>query len=49
MCPACIASAILMAGGLMTGGGVAALVIKISRSKESGKESHLEQSNEKEK
>jgi hypothetical protein len=49
MCPACIASAILMAGGLMTGGGVAAFVIKISRLKLSGKESQLEQSNEKEK
>ena len=49
MCPACIASALLMAGGLMTGGGVAALVIKLSRSKEAVKGIHLEQSNEKEK
>jgi hypothetical protein len=49
MCPACIASAMLVAGGLMTGGGVAALVIKLSRSKQTGNESHLEKSNEKEK
>ncbi len=49
MCPACIASAILMAGGVMTTGGLAALLIKISRSKDSGKSGHLEQSNEKEK
>jgi len=36
MCPACVASAVLMAGGLMTTGGLAALLIKISRSRLSG-------------
>jgi hypothetical protein len=35
MCPACVASAILMASGLMTTGGLAALLINISRSKQS--------------
>jgi len=33
MCPVCMAAAVLMAGGLMSTGGLAALVIKLSRSK----------------
>jgi hypothetical protein len=35
MCPACMATAVLMAGGLMSSGGLAALLIKLSRSKQS--------------
>jgi hypothetical protein len=34
MCPACMATAVLMAGGLMTTGGLAALLVKLSRSKQ---------------
>jgi hypothetical protein len=32
MCPACLASAVLLAGGLMSTGGLAALLIKAYRS-----------------
>ena len=38
MCPVCMASAILMASGVMTTGGLAALFIKLSRSEPSEKE-----------
>ena len=38
MCPVCAASAVLMAGGLMTTGGLAALLVKLSRIKQSEKQ-----------
>jgi hypothetical protein len=37
MCPACLASAVLLAGGLMSTGGLAALLIKLSHSKQTEK------------
>lgn len=36
MCPACMASAALMAGSVMSTGGVAALALKIVRGKKKG-------------
>ena len=48
MCPACLATVVLMAGGLMTTGGLAALLLKISGSEPSKKTVGPEQSNEKE-
>jgi hypothetical protein len=33
MCPACLASAALMAGSITTGGGAAAMLVKLFRSK----------------
>jgi hypothetical protein len=38
MCPACMASAALMAGSVMSTGGIAALAVKIVRGKKSGEE-----------
>ena len=35
MCPACMASAALMAGGVMSTGGIAALAVRIVRGKKS--------------
>ena len=35
MCPACMASAALMAGSVMSTGGIAALAVKMVRSKKS--------------
>jgi hypothetical protein len=35
MCPACMASAALMAGSVMSTGGIAALAVKIVRGKKS--------------
>ena len=36
MCPACMASAALMAGSVMSTGGVAALALKLVRGKKKG-------------
>ena len=36
MCPACMASAALMAGSVMSTGGIAALAVRIVRGKKSG-------------
>lgn len=36
MCPACIASAAVMAGSVMSTGGIAALAVKIVRRKNNG-------------
>jgi hypothetical protein len=36
MCPACMASAALMAGSVMSTGGIAAFAVKIVRRKKSG-------------
>jgi hypothetical protein len=36
MCPACMASAALMAGSVMSTGGIAALAVRIARGKKSG-------------
>ena len=36
MCPACMASAALMAGSVISTGGIAALAVKIVRGKKSG-------------
>jgi hypothetical protein len=38
MCPACMASAALMAGSVMSTGGIAALAVRIVRGKKSGQE-----------
>jgi len=38
MCPACMAGAALMAGSVMSTGGIAALAVKIVRGKKSGEE-----------
>ena len=38
MCPACMASAALMACSVMSTGGIAALAVRIVRGKKSGKE-----------
>ena len=40
MCPACMASAALMAGSAMSTGGIAALAVRIVRGKKSGEESN---------
>jgi hypothetical protein len=37
MCPACMASAALMAGSVMSSGGIAALAVKMVRAKNSEK------------
>jgi hypothetical protein len=42
MCPACIASAALMAGSVMSTGGIAALTLKIVRRKKSGPKDNSE-------
>lgn len=36
MCPACMASAALMAGSMMSTGGIAALAVRIVRGKKNG-------------
>ena len=38
MCPACIASAAVMAGSVMSTGGIAALAVKIVRRKNNGED-----------
>jgi len=38
MCPACMASAALMAGSVMSTGGVAALAVKMVRGKNGGRQ-----------
>jgi hypothetical protein len=38
MCPACMASAALMAGSVMSTGGIAALAVKIVRGKSGGQQ-----------
>jgi hypothetical protein len=38
MCPACMASAAVMAGSVMSTGGIAALAVRIVRGKKSGTE-----------
>jgi len=38
MCPACISSAALVAGSVMSTGGIAALVVKMGFRKNSGKQ-----------
>jgi len=40
MCPACIASAALMAGSVMSTGGIAALAVRVVRGKKSGTEAN---------
>ena len=45
MCPACIASAALMVGSVISTGGLTALVVKILRSKKSAKASGFEECN----
>lgn len=43
MCPACMASAALMAGSVMSTGGIAALAVKVIRGKRSGDEDNSKQ------
>ena len=45
MCPACLASAALMVGSVISTGGLTALVVKIFRSKKSVRASGFEESN----
>lgn len=52
MCPACMASAALMAGSVISTGGMAALAVKIVRGKKTGEEENSKsrtKSDEKEK
>ena len=49
MCPACMASAALTAGGLITTGGLTALLGKIFHTNEESEEKRFEQHNSKEK
>jgi uncharacterized protein YoaH (UPF0181 family) len=49
MCPACMASAALMAGSVMSTGGVAAIVVKMVRSKKSEQTDCFEECDGKEK
>ena len=49
MCPACMASAALMAGGVITTGGLTALAGKIFRTKKSAKKNDLDNTPHKEK
>ena len=37
MCPACVASAAMVAGSVVSGGGVTALLVKVFRKKKSEK------------
>jgi hypothetical protein len=46
MCPACIASATLMAGGVITTGGLTALVAKVLHTRKIDKTSDSSNSNE---
>jgi hypothetical protein len=43
MCPACMASAALMAGSVMSTGGIAALAVRIVRGKKSGEKDNSKQ------
>ena len=49
MCPACMASAGLVAGSVVSGGGVTALLVKVLRKKESEKSDSQEKNDSKEK
>lgn len=49
MCPACLANAALVAGSVMSTGGVAALVAKVFRSKKSGRSENARANDGKEK
>lgn len=49
MCPACMASAALLAGGVITTGGFAALVAKIFHARRRVKTNHLDVTTDKEK
>jgi len=42
MCPACVASAALMAGSVMSTGGIAALAVRIVRGKKSKPQDNAE-------
>jgi hypothetical protein len=42
MCPACMASAAVMAGSVMSTGGIAALAVRIVRGKKSGSQDNSE-------
>jgi hypothetical protein len=46
MCPACIASAAVMAGSVMSTGGIAALAVKIVRGKKAGQQGSSTNMNE---
>ena len=46
MCPACITSAALMAGSVMSTGGIAALAVKLVRSKKNGPDDNSQQETE---
>ncbi len=48
MCPACIANAVLVAGSVMSTGGIAALAAKVVRSKK-GRDDNSKKMTEKEK
>ena len=45
MCPACMASAALMVGSVISTGGLTALVVRVFRSKKSAEASGFEESN----
>lgn len=46
MCPACIASAALMAGSVMSTGGIAAIALRIVRGKKGGQQDNSTGMNE---
>jgi len=49
MCPACIANAALVAGSVISTGGIGALIAKVVRSKKSGRNNNPKANSEKEK
>jgi hypothetical protein len=49
MCPACIGSATLMVGTLVSTGGLTGLIVKVFHSKKNAKELRIEECNSKEK
>jgi len=49
MCPACMGSAALMVGTLVSTGGLTGLIVKIFYSKKNAKASRIEECNSKEK
>ncbi len=46
MCPACVASAALMAGSVMSTGGIAALAVKLVRGIKGGQKEHSKHTTE---
>ncbi len=46
MCPACMASAALMAGSVMSTGGIAAIAVRIVRGKKGGQQDNSTNMNE---